>query len=141
MAEVVVGLCHGGWNKDDKYVAIPDGTKVFLFQEPGDLMAGTFADEGAYGSESALKAKQGDAFITLEPGDIIYDYHTEPLDIFKDEPVRGAMQRGVVCVEAGKLLSEILAEHKGSNIYWLCCQAFAGVPTNEEDELLSYGAS
>jgi hypothetical protein len=139
MPEVVVGLCHGGWSKDDKYVAIPDGTNLFLFQEPGDLMEGKFADEHTYKSADGLKATQGDAFIKLIPGDVIYDFHTSPLSLKEDHPMRSAAQADIVIVDAGKLLSEILAEHKGNNIYWLCCQAFAGVPTNEEDELLSYG--
>ncbi len=146
MAEVVVGQCHGGWSASDGFVAIPPGTYLYLFQQPGDLMDPSYADETALSLASALVAKQGKAAWKLEPGDIVYDYGTSPLtdndylDAFGNlDILQGPSAQGVTIVGGTEKLSDVLRANKGNNIYWLACQAYAGVPSNEEDELEQYG--
>jgi hypothetical protein len=142
---VLVGRCHGGWTAADGFVAIPADTKLFLFQNPGDLMDAIDADQPALQVTTALESKQGTAAWTLEADDIAYDYGTSPLgaaDYGQDgvmDILQGPSAEGVEIVGGDKLLSAILSEHKGKNIYWLACQAYAGIPGNEQDEILQYG--
>lgn len=142
MPEVVVGRCHGGWNKDDGFVAIPDGTHLFLFQDPGESMDPDVADAGALSTKERLIAKQGSANWHLEPGDIAYNYLTQTLreSDFKSESVwSGPAAQDVEIVGGDLMLFDVLKQYKGNNIYWFACQAYAAA--NPDGELKDMAAA
>jgi hypothetical protein len=131
MAEVVVGRCHGGWSKSDGFVAVPDGTHLFLFQDPGESMAAKIADAGALSTKDALISRQGEANWHLEGGDIAYNYLTQPLGSH-DVVWSGPQAEGVEVVGGEMKLFDVLKAHKGNNIYWFACQAYAAAHPSQE---------
>ena len=50
MPTLLISQVHGSWAEADGYVAIPAGTTLHLFQEPGNVMINTQADWGAIAS-------------------------------------------------------------------------------------------
>ena len=126
--EVVIGVCHGGWDPSDGFVRIPDGVNLFLFQEPGVPMDASVADYGASSTSQRLQELQSSAMLPLTGGDVVPDYRTSALSqedvvYFESNP-----DPEVAVVPAdGQYLSEILAQTQG-NVYWFACQSFISDP-------------
>lgn len=59
MSTLLISQVHGNWQEEYGYVAIPDGTTVYLFQEPGSSMLLEQADWGAIASAKELKDLDG----------------------------------------------------------------------------------
>jgi hypothetical protein len=51
---LLISQVHGSWSEADGYVAIPEGTYLHLFSEPGNVMINTQADWGAIASAESL---------------------------------------------------------------------------------------
>ncbi|MDE3203515.1 MAG: hypothetical protein KGQ66_04760 [Acidobacteriota bacterium] len=137
MPEVVVGRCHGGWDASDGFVVIPDGTHLFLFQDPGESMDPDVADEGALSTKDRLIANQSSATWHLEPGDIAYNYLTQTLresDFASESVWSGPAAQDVEIVGGDMMLFDVLQQYKGNNIYWFACQAYAAANPGQELE-------
>jgi hypothetical protein len=55
MPILLISQVHGSWSESDGYVAIPSGTTLHLFQEPGNTMIASQADWGAVASAQKLE--------------------------------------------------------------------------------------
>jgi hypothetical protein len=59
VAKILISQVHGGWKEENGFVAIPEGTTLYLFQEPGNVMFGAQADWGAFASIETLSDLAG----------------------------------------------------------------------------------
>jgi hypothetical protein len=78
----------------------------------------------------------------LEPGDIAYNYLTQPLrasDFASNSVWVGPAAEGVEVVGGEMKLFDILSQYKGNNIYWFACQSYAAA--NPGDELSDMAAA
>lgn len=143
MAEkVVIGQVHGGWAPEEGYVAVPPGTKVYLFDDPGKPMNAHVADWGANLGSEELEEILDSVQWTLEPGDIIQDYGLQSLRATDTTFWDGKEHPGVTLYNTdGNHLSDVFQEHPNKDVYWFCCQSFdslpkgAGTPPNLQDML------
>jgi hypothetical protein len=135
--KVVIGQVHGGWTPEEGYVAIPSGTNLYLFDDPGKPMNAHIADWGANLGSAELEEIKDSVQWTLQTDDIIQDYGLQSL---RSEDVSfwdGKQHDGVTLYnEDGKHLSDVFKDHAGKDIYWFCCQSFdslAQTPPNLQD--------
>lgn len=79
MPTLLISQVHGGWREEDGYVAIPAGTNLHLFSEPGNVMLQSEADWGAVATADDLANLDGiqELFQTLANDEIVLDVENQ----------------------------------------------------------------